>query len=234
MRIVVANRKGGSGKTSIAVNLAAGLAKHGRTALVDLDSQGDASAWLDAEELGTSTARALAGAGALGDALRKTVVEDLHIAPAGADLVRVSEATPRDAVERAVRSLGETFEHFVIDCPPSESRIVDSALTLHDARVLIPVDGPAAVRNAERVQRAMRRLGANADVHLVLSRFDGWRLLDRELLTHLEGVALLDTRIRDTVVVRESFAARAPLRAYAPAHAVCRDFADLTTEVLRG
>ena len=233
MRLVVCNRKGGSGKTTIAVNVACELARQGKTLLLDLDSQGDASAWLDSEERGATTARALSGGASLRDAVRQTAIAGLHIAAAGSELAPLSLTLSRDAVERAVRSVGDDdFAHVVVDCPPHEDRIVESALTLMQAMVLVPVDGPAAIRNAERVRRAMTRLRSTAEVRLVLSRFAGSRLLDREMFAYVEKQGVLDATIRESVVIRESFGARMPLVAYAPTHLATQDFAALTAEVL--
>ena len=232
MRLVVCNRKGGSGKTTIAVNVACELARHGQTLLLDLDSQGDASAWLDSEERGTTTARALTGAVSLRDAARQTAIPNLYVAAAGSDLAPLSLTLARDAIERAVRSTGADFAHVVLDCPPHEDRIVESALTMTQAQVIVPVDGPAAIRNAERVRRAMTRLRSTADIRLVLSRFAGSRLLDREMLSYVEDQGVMGAAIRESVVIRESFGARMPLLAYAPSHPATRDFAALTAEVL--
>lgn len=232
MRLVVCNRKGGSGKTTIAVNVACALARDGRTLLLDLDSQGDASAWLDSEERGTTTARALSGAACLGDAARPTAIPGLYVAAAGSDLAPLSLTLAREAIERAVRSTGDYFAHVVVDCPPHEDRIVESALTMTHAKVIVPVDGPAAIRNAERVRRAMARLHSTADVRLVLSRFAGSRLLDREMRSYVEEQGVMEATIRESVVIRESFGARTPLLAYAPTHPATTDFAALTAEVL--
>jgi chromosome partitioning protein len=238
MQIVVCStRKGGSGKTSLAVHLAAEWAQGRRTLLLDLDEQGDASAWLGVEASGQLLAQALLGQRGLAGAIVSTSSR-VDLAPGGEEIGYVANSVAPEAVRRAVDGVADRYDAVVIDCPPSLSRLVRSAWRVPGARVLVPVDSPAALNGAARLMRSLREAELPTEgVSVVLVRHDPRRLLDRALEAQaraLYGSAVLRATVRESVVVSESAGWRRTVYTHAPAHPVAGDLRSVAQEVTRG
>lgn len=144
--IAILNQKGGSGKTTTAVNLAASLAEaNKKVLLIDLDPQASASMWYGFKEQGRGLLDVLIENGKLENAIEKTQIERLHIIPsspilAGVEKALANEVAAESILKNKMAGLADKpWDYLLIDCPPTLGILSLNALTLAN-EVLVPVE----------------------------------------------------------------------------------------------
>jgi chromosome partitioning protein len=220
MNIGVLNNKGGTGKTTTAVNMAAAIALRGqKTLLVDLDPQGSATTGLGFEKatLTSTVYSVLSQTRRAEEVVTETSVPNLSIIPSNLDLagaeVELSSAPGREYVLReALTPLKDQYDNIVIDCPPNIGLLTLNALVTSDL-VLIPVqcefypmEGlPTLLKVMDLVKS---RLKAGFDYRILLTMYDKRTALSRRVLEQVKNN--FGARVMKTVIPRSIRMAEAP------------------------
>jgi len=240
--MAIAQHKGGVGKTTSCINIAAALRNKGyKVLLVDMDAQANLTEILGLESY-ISIADALNGKGTL-PIIHK---DGLDIVPSSLDLADAEAQMYGRLIAREQIMKGllaearEQYDFVIMDCPPSLGLLTINALTAADD-VIIPVQSEfLAIRGLSSLLEIIKLVKANLNGRLSIfgvfvTQYDGRKVLNRDISGALKEMfkkELFDTRIRDNVALAEQHTAKADIFKYAPASNGAADYESLTEEIL--
>ena len=219
--IAVVNQKGGVGKTTSTVNLAASVALKGqKVLLMDIDPQGNATSGLgvNKRELETSSYDVIVSSLPIEKAIRKTEFENLWVLPsnmnlAGAELELVDMKHRESKIKNAVAPIKADFDFIFLDCPPSLGLITLNALCAADT-VLVPIQCEYyALEGLSQLMSTIRQVKRLYNPHIemegvLLTMYDGRLNLTQQVVGELKR--FFPKKVYATAIPRNVMLSEAP------------------------
>ena len=244
---VVSNRKGGTGKTTVTVNLAAELAALGkRVLLVDLDSQSHC-----AVGLGIKVTKETPSAhdifrnveAKLAPTIQKTVFENLSLSPANPLYEHGEGVRLEGLLKRALEEeeIVNNYDVVILDTPPSHDILLLNALVAANWVVVPYMPHPLAGEGARQLMRVLFKVISGSNQQLKLAGFLPMMASDSikihrtviKDVTHQFGASRMLPSIRNDIRLAESFGVGKPIRYFAPKSRGAEDFAKLASVLVQ-
>jgi len=246
--IAIINQKGGVGKTTTALALAAGLARVGKRVLqVDMDAQANITQTLGADDRGLTVLDVLMRKAIIGEAIQKTVQGDVLPANpgiAGLDTVLTSVGKEYRLKEAFV-GLNGTYDYVIIDTPPALGILTINALAACD-EIIVPAQADIFSLNGikqlhETTQAVKEYCNPKLKIlGILLTRHNARSILSRDIADVIEQTAqhlqtkLFRTTIRENIAIKEAQAKQQSIYDYAPKSNAATDYLAFTKEILSG
>jgi len=246
--LAIANQKGGVGKTTTSINLAAALAQKGyETLLVDLDPQGNATlSFLDPEQIQTSVYEVLTEDDkTIKDAVMKTAYKHLSVVPARINLAKFESKLLGDIdshfrLKDRLKSVVKEFKYIIIDTPPTLGLMTVNSLVA-STHLLVPIQSSYfALEGTDDLLETVEKIRARANPGLeflgvVITIHDKRTILGRDIRNHINevfGKKVFRTIISRSVRLEESPAYKEPIFTFAPHSTGALEYYKLSEEVI--
>lgn len=219
--ISIANQKGGVGKTTTAINLAASLAavEH-PTLVIDIDPQSNTTSGLgiDSKTVTNSVYEIMIGSTDMEETIRQTELDFLDLVPAhinlvGAEIEMIDREERENILKKAIENARDKYDFVIIDCPPSLGLLTINALTASDS-IVIPVqceyfalEGLGQLLNTIKIVR--QHLNPDLDIEgVLLTMYDTRTRLSNQVADEVKRY--FDDRVFKAVIARNVRLAEAP------------------------